>query len=138
MPTTLVQQSNLRVLIEQLRMQHDQGADMADVYKAMDALRAKDDEEQRLARTLQGTAETALLGEQPKVFVLAYRKDGETRTVSGFEHKRGRIVLEDDHGWTINSHLTVTMNELRERLDRNGIPYHIAYVEPPKKAQAGQ
>jgi hypothetical protein len=127
MPATL-EQSNLRTLIEQLRIQHQKGADMADVYKAIDALRDKDDEVQRIQRMLQGTAETALLGQPATLFALSYRKEGLTWTAYGLVKRNGHVTIELGHGWPISTSAE-SMLDLQERLAKSGIAYAIAYTQ---------
>src|SRR5579859_3906654 len=131
MSTTLTE-ANIRVLIEQLRMQHQQGVDMTDAYKAIDALREKDDEKNRVAKTLQGVAETALLGSPATLFVLAYRKEGLTRTAYGMVRKNGHVTIELGHGWPVSTSAE-SMVDLQERLARSGIAYHIAYAREVEK-----
>ncbi len=136
MPTTL-EQANLRTLISQLRSLHQQGHDMADVYKAIDALRDKDDEAQRIGRMLQGTAETALLGQPATLFALSYRKEGLTRTAYGLVKRNGHVTIELGHGWPISTSAE-SMLDLQERLAKSGIAYAIAYASEPEKVEEAE
>ena len=134
MPATYTEaERNLQEVIGKLRILHGQGVDVTEAYKTIDALRDKDDEKQRVIKTLQGTAETALLGEPATLFVLAYRKEGLTRTAYGMVKKNGHVTIELGHGWPISTSAE-TMLELQERLARAGIAYHIAHAREAEKA----
>jgi hypothetical protein len=130
-------QTSLPALINQLRTLHRQGVDVSDAYKAIEVLKEKDDEQSRVQRTLQGTAETALLGQPANLFVLAYRVQGLTRAAYGFVRRNGHVTIELGHAWPISTSAE-SMLELQERIAKSGMAYAIAYAKTPEPTEEAE